>query len=460
MSEVRELAVIDIGKTNAKVALVDLAGQAEVDVRSTPNHVSASGVYPHHDVGRLWAFVREALASLAARSKIDAIAVTAHGATAALVRRDGSLALPVLDYEHDGPAALADLYAGVRPGFEETGSPLLPNGLNLGAQLFWLARTFPERFAEISAIIPYPQYWAFLLSGVAASEATSLGCHTDLWNPAARSWSSLPGRMGWLERMPAIKPAGDLLGPVLPALATELGLDPDLRVLCGIHDSNASLYPHLVSRRAPFSVVSTGTWVVVLAVGGSLERLDAARDCLVNVDARGDPVPSARFMGGREFSLALGREAQPAIGDSIALPVLEAGIMLLPSLVAGCGPFPDGRARWLGDEATLASGMRFAAVSFYLAMMTATCLELTGSDGPVIVEGPFARNAPYHEMLSVAAGRPVLASGGMTGTSFGAALLASPGMQPRLDLSPVAPSSHAAAMERYFARWRAAVRGR
>jgi L-fuculokinase len=31
----------------------------------------------------------------------------------------------------------------------------------------------------------YPQYWAWRLCGAAASEATSLGCHTDLWHPVA-----------------------------------------------------------------------------------------------------------------------------------------------------------------------------------------------------------------------------------------------------------------------------------
>ena len=40
-----------------------------------------------------------------------------------------------------------------------------------------------------------------------------------------------------------------------------------------------------------------------MSLGGVLEKLDPARDCLVNVNALGDPVPSARFMGGREFSM-------------------------------------------------------------------------------------------------------------------------------------------------------------
>ena len=56
-------------------------------------------------------------------------------------------------------------------------------------------------------------------------------------------------------------------------------------------------------------------------------------------------------------------------------------------------------------------------------MMTATCLELIGAEGPVIVEGPFARNRPFAEMLAAATGRPVLPQEGQAGTSVGAALL-------------------------------------
>ena len=50
-------------------------------------------------------------------------------------------------------------------------------------------------------------------------------------------------------------------------------------------------------------MVSTGTWVVIFAVGGDLDHLDPKRDTLANVDALGRAVPSARFMGGREFEL-------------------------------------------------------------------------------------------------------------------------------------------------------------
>lgn len=454
MTTPRHVAVIDIGKTNAKVALVDLATLSEIAVHRTPNMVTKGGLYPHFDCEGLWRFIKDSLTELQRGQAIDAISVTTHGATAALLAGDGSLAMPVLDYEHDGPDGLAAEYDAVRPPFAETGTPRLPLGLNLGAQIFWQAKTFPRQFAKVSAIVTYPQYWAYRLCGVLANETTSLGCHTDLWQPAKATWSSLVDQMGWRDRMAVVAKAGDRLGTVLPELAAELGLLPATPIFCGIHDSNASLYPHLLRQAASFSVVSTGTWVVVLSVGGSLKRLDPARDCLINVNALGNPVASARFMGGREFSLLVepGRED---CDDADLHAVLHRGVMLLPSVQVGSGPFPERRSSWRGE--TQSPGERFAAVSLYLAMMTATCLELTGAGGPVIVEGPFAGNRVYCAMLAAATGRMVLSgAGSATGTSLGAALLAAPGTVRQ----PAFRSVEAAAntlLPAYFEAWQALV---
>ena len=101
-----------------------------------------------------------------------------------------------------------------------------------------------------------------------ASERTSLGCHTDLWNPHTGAFSSLVRDMGWSGLMPPLQAPADILGPVTPEVAAATGLDPATPVHCGIHDSNASLLPHLLARKPPFAVVSTGTWVVAMAIGG------------------------------------------------------------------------------------------------------------------------------------------------------------------------------------------------
>lgn len=446
------VAVVDIGKTNAKLALVDLATLAESGVRRAPNTVLAAGPYPHFDTEALWGFILDGLAAMHREAPFEAIAVTTHGASAALLRRDGTLAMPVLDYEHDGPGALAAEYDALRPPFAETGSPRLPVGLNLGAQLFWQARMFPVDWAQAETVLPLPQYWSHRLSGTAASEATSLGTHTDLWNPHARRFSSLVGAQGWREKFPPLRRAGEPLGMLRPDLAAPLGLPEGIAVLNGIHDSNASLYPHLLSRRAPFSVVSTGTWVVGFAVGGSGGALDPTRDTLVNVDARGAPVPSARFMGGREFALVTeGLSGEPTASDLDA--ALSEPLLLLPAVQRGSGPFPDQSSAWLPARPAEA-GRLLAAASFYLASMTAASLDLIGAAGPTVVEGPFATNEAFLLMLAAASRRPVAAEAGSTGTSIGAALLAArapTALRPGRRIDP--PGDPAWGL--YAARWRA-----
>ena len=421
MPKVRAVAVIDIGKSNAKVALVDLASLDETVIARTANSVVNSDPYPHFDIDRLWAFMLDGLAELGRRATPDAIVVTAHGGSGVLLAADGNLALPMLDYEHSGPETTLAEYDVLRPSFIETGSPRLPNGLNAGAQFFWQSQAFPEAFQRVATILMYPQYWAFRLCGVAANEATSLGAHTDLWDPEKRDFSSMIDRLGWRENMAPVRRASDQLGSLLTEIAEKIGFAKGTPVYCGIHDSNASLYPHLLARQAPFTVVSTGTWVIVMSVGGAAQVLDPARDTLINVNAFGNPVPSSRFMGGREFSLLIGdRAVDPSEAEIEA--VLAGPVLLTPSIDQGSGPFQHREAEWLPAEPT-APGERFAAVSFYLAMMTATCLELIGARGDTIVEGPFGQNRFFIKMLATASGRRVVASKGSTGTSIGAALL-------------------------------------
>jgi len=423
MSDIRHVGVIDIGKTNVKVAVVDLAQEREVGVLTRPNKVLPGPPYPHFDLEGHWDFVCDALRDLHRQHGIDALSVTTHGASAVLVDAEGRLAAPMLDYECDAPDSLAADYDALRPEFAETGSPRLSMGLNLGAQLHWQLRTAPDLMDLVAMVLTYPQYWTYRLTGVAATEVTSLGCHTDLWCPAERRFSSLVGRLGLKDKMAPVKKAGDRLGPLLPAVAKRIGLPAETPVACGIHDSNASLFPHLLKRNPPFSVVSTGTWVIVLAIGGRKVRLDPARDTLINVNAFGDPVPSARFMGGREFDiLTKGRTRTWSEADRAR--VLSENIMLFPAVETRSGPFQTSRSRWSMEEGGLDDGARFVAVSWYLALVTAECLSMTGAEGPSIVEGPFAHNTLFLEMLTAASGRPVAAAGGSTtGTSIGAAML-------------------------------------
>lgn len=419
----QRIAVLDIGKTNAKVVVLDCTTGQELAVLKTPNQVLQGPPYPHYDVEKLWAFFTDALKSFAQKPGFDAISITTHGASAALLDEDGALALPVLDYEHEYPDAIRAEYAALRPAFGKTFSPKLSAGLNLGAQLHFQKTAFPDDFADVRTILTYPQYWAFRLTGVAANELTSLGCHTDLWMPQAEKYSELVDRLDIRDKMAPLRSAFDALGPLSLAIVTEIGLKAPVPVFCGIHDSNASLLPHLVNRQAPFSVVSTGTWVVSFAVGGDLGGLDPGRDTLANVDAYGRPVSSARFMGGREFEVLTAGQAQPSMVEleTAFSAVIDRQVMILPNVVPGSGPFPGRAMAWQGkaeDPAEI-----YAAASLYTALMSDACLGLIGAQGPTLVEGPFAGNSHYLKALAALTGREVIGLAGSTGTAIGAALL-------------------------------------
>jgi sugar (pentulose or hexulose) kinase len=253
---------------------------------------------------------------------------------------------------------------------------------------------------------------------------TSLGCHTDLWLPKSAEYSPLVDRLGIREQMAPLRSAFDALGPISADIAADIGVAADIPVYCGIHDSNASLLPHLVGRPVPFAVVSTGTWVVNFAVGGDMDHLDPRRDALANVDAYGRAVPSSRFMGGREFevlSKALG-DVTPEAAERALPVVIDNGLMLLPNVVPGSGPFPAQSMAWLKDDGATAAE-RCAAAGLYLALMTQACLDLIGADGSIIVEGPFALNRIYIAALASLTCLEVIALPGSTGTSLGAALL-------------------------------------
>ena len=452
------IAVIDIGKTNAKLALVRMPDLTEVAVLTRPNMVIAGPPYPHFDVEGHWEFILGGLARFHAEFGIAAITVTTHGAACALLDRDGRLAAPILDYEHTGPESLAAAYDAIRPPFSDTGSPRLSMGLNLGAQLHWQFASDPALLGKVRHIVTYPQFWGYRLTGELATDVTSLGCHTDLWNPYEGRFSSLTDALGITDKIAPPRRPADVLGPITTEVAQRTRLPSDTPVYCGIHDSNASLLSHLVSREPPYSVVSTGTWVIAMAIGGRQTALDPAMDTLVNVNAFGQPVPSARFMGGREHDLALaGASAEASDGDIAA--VLSRQMMLMPSLAPQTGPFAGSSAHWIGHEPALDSGERTAAVGFYLAMVTARCLELVGHEGPVIVEGPFARNRPYLWMLQTASSSPVIPMGSATGTSQGAALLVE-GTAIRTQSEPLPQLEDnrvVAAMADYAKAWRSAA---
>jgi sugar (pentulose or hexulose) kinase len=458
----RLTAVLDIGKTMAKLSLWRADG-APVARASRPNaRVQAEG-YAALDVDGIEAWLADTLSEFVTHGDIGAIVPVGHGAAAAIVR-NGRLAAPPMDYESPIPDDSRARYEQLRDPFARTGSPALPDGLNLGAQLFHLQALRPDAFTGDAQILPWAQYWAWRLSGVARSEVTSLGCHTDLWSPAEGGPSELARSLGWAERLAPRAAAGDVIGVITPEWALRTGLPADVKIYCGLHDSNAALlaargFPEIDQGDA--TVLSTGTWFVAMrrpASGEEIPLLSEARDCLLNIDAFGAQIPSARFMGGREIELLSGVDArridirpdQPEL--LAALPrVLQDRSRVLPTFAPGFGPFPQGAGRWVNKPSD-PFAVR-AAVSLYIALVANASLDLIGARGAILVEGRFAEaEVIVRALASLRPADALFVSNASNDVSYGALRLINPGLRPLSALVPVEPLGED--IQAYAALWR------
>jgi sugar (pentulose or hexulose) kinase len=441
--------VLDVGKTLSKVSLWTPEGVL-LEKRSRPNDRVQGRGYLALDVVGIEAWLVESLAQLAKLAPVSAIVPVAHGAAMAIVR-EGRLHMPPMDYENPMPANERQRYDAQRDTFIRTGSPALPDGLNLGAQLHLLDLLDPYALRPGATLLPLPQYWAWRLSGVAAAEVSSLGCHTDLWCPDEAAPSTLAVQRGWADLLAPLRHAGDCLGTITSEWSQRTGLSPGVKVYCGLHDSNAALlaargFPEIASGEA--TVLSTGTWFVSMRTPGAaldVGTLPEHRDCLLNVDVHGQQIPSARFMGGREIESLTGvdtrridiRPDQPKILAALGA-ALEGGARLLPSFVGKCGPYPRARGRWIRMPAEDAP--RRAIVSLYAALVADVSLDLIGARDRLLIEGRFAAAEVF--VRSLARLRPdtaVFVAHEQNDVSYGALRLIDPRLSPKSLLTRVEP---------------------
>jgi sugar (pentulose or hexulose) kinase len=446
-------AVLDVGKTNLKFVVFDNAG-ALLFERQMPNASLPGPPYPHADTEKIWNFLGASLREVTLKFKIETLIPTTHGASCAVMNEQGFV-LPIMDYEFKSCEDINERYEPQRDPFAKTYSPSMPAGLNIGRQLAWQKWNMGEDFARVTKIVGYPQYWVWRLCGQFAFDICSMGAHTDLWVSSENKPTKLAQNLGFDKLIAPITSPWTEMGMIGAKAASKLGVQPNIKILCGIHDSNGALLPYLASCKAPFTVLSTGTWVVVMAVGHSLTSLKPNMDMLGNIDAEGRPLATAKFMGGREFATIAG---DCTVVESISdiRHFIASKVFALPSFSTSGGPYAARKGEIIGD---VRHEQRTSLATFYAALMCNVMLDnLEIERGDLIVDGSFAQNHLLCEII--AALRPkqnLYVAKDLAGTARGAAMLATwnqPHAAPEASLVNPAELS---GLKTYYENWKAMI---
>jgi sugar (pentulose or hexulose) kinase len=452
------IAVLDQGKTNVKLRAADPSG-AILETLTTPNPVRSGPPYRHHDIGAIEIWALDALAELGRRHAITTIVPCGHGNGCVLVDEAGPV-LPMIDYEDDVPADVNALYLKLVGNFRARGSAVMQGAAHAARQMLWQEIGWPEAFARAQHFLGLPQYWAWRLCGVAASELTFLGAQSHLWSVRDGVPGPIVAARGWQHLLPPLRPAWATLGTLRPDIARRTGLSPDVRVLCGGHDSTLNFYRYQAAGLSDLTLVSTGTWIVAISDAADLDALDEARGMSCNADPFGRPLAGGLTMGGREFFLIAGEQPAGARGDAAVVAALVArGTLALPFFVEDDGLLP-GRAHRgaiVGPPPVDAAERRALAL-LYVALLTDLLLDALSRTGKVVLDGSFVVDPVYPAL--VAALRPhasVQFDRNGFGCAAGAVLLASHETRREPTKLPLETPAvlDLPALAAYRARWRA-----
>tara|TARA_B100000900_G_scaffold397927_1_gene398777 strand:- start:435 stop:1715 length:1281 start_codon:yes stop_codon:yes gene_type:complete len=386
------IAVLDIGKTHAKVILFDAIKLEELSVFQSNNTVLQDSLYPHFNVEFLKKFIIKSLKELAKKFSVDSIFTSTHGACMALMSK-GDLALPVLDYEFQGPNQLNEEYNKLRPAFSQTGTPRMDAGLNLGAQLYWQNKFFSDDFSKVDQILFWPQFWSYWLSGIAASEMSYASSHSDLWDIRQKKFIDL-NTYGINSKVeyPPLRSASTILGPLKKDLAHETGLPQNIPIYCGAHDSSLALVSASLNQPMPCTILSTGTWVTIFALGSNQTEIPEQTGLMISCDCFGNLVPNFRFPAGKIYENLM--QKQNKNNDEVS-KVKVSDISLINFENAENARLINNKSNKEINFQDIKTSELEKTISQILANQTLNGSKVISAEGPMICSGPFVNNQMY-----------------------------------------------------------------
>jgi rhamnulokinase len=260
------VAAVDLGASSGRV----MAGRVGahclelVEAHRFVNGPVRVGPTLHWDVLGLYREVLHGLSIAAPDHDLAGIGIDSWAVDYGLLDASGALLGNPVHYRDNRTAGVAERVLKTVSAdelFAVTGLQQLP--FNTIYQLVSALGTSQLEVADRLLLIP--DLFGYWLTGQVGAEATNAST-TQLYDVRSRTWAThLAERVGIPSRLlPPLREAGDIVGDLLPGVATELGLrEPIPVVAVGSHDTASAVVAIPAAPGGHFAYISSGTWSLV-----------------------------------------------------------------------------------------------------------------------------------------------------------------------------------------------------
>jgi xylulokinase len=319
MDRARHVLAIDLGTSALKVALVAItgpvAGQVVAAEQETCQVTLLPGGGAEQDPGQWWDLITRAASRLMARATIPAESVVAVCCTA-----QWSGTVPVDEQGQPIHNAIIWMDSRGAPYVRRiTGGAVRVQGYGVGklarwlrstagipaqsgkdpiAHILWLKHTEPETYQRAHAFLEPKDWLNARLTGRLAASFDSIALHwvTDNRHLDRIHYDPALLRLAGIDRarLPELKAATDILGPLSPAPAAALGVPPGIPVVVGTPDLQSAAIGSGATRDYQAHLyVGTSSWLTCHLPGKKT-------DLRHNMAALPAPIPGRYFVANEQ----------------------------------------------------------------------------------------------------------------------------------------------------------------
>ncbi len=238
------IIIFDVGKTNKKVLVFDEQYNLVFEEATQLEEIVDEDGLPCEDINALTNWVWQKFLEIFHQSAftVKGVNFSAYGASFVHLNNYYKPFIPLYNYLKPYPEKLEkqfyDNYGGKSLVAKQTASPVL-GSLNSGMQLYRLKYEKPDVYKQIKFSLHLPQYLSYIISKRAASDITSVGCHTMLWDFQKNKYHEWVYKEKMRTKFPPVYRADKMVSIVSDDRKIPIGI--------GLHDSSSALIPYLAA---------------------------------------------------------------------------------------------------------------------------------------------------------------------------------------------------------------------